>query len=439
MKDGPHTQQRLDSWKSIANHMDKSCRTLQRWHTTYGLPIYRIGGSMGSIFAYGNELDEWMRTRGSRLEPEPPQIPAPERSKQSHAQDDSDYAPAVYNVPMIPESSRRRSAELVALGYRMWKTLSHGNLNTIARLFREAIDLDPNNASAFAGLGNVLVAQSALGIVDANFAYRAAQFSLQRALEIDPNNVEAKCTSAWLKMFWTREWQQAREGLDEVVEMDPPVLRGIVGQGMFRIAEGRLKEASSFLRQASKVSVLNSIALGMYCWSEYIAGEYATALFEIEQCRASGHFGLIFDVVEALAAIQGEPTEVHIRRIEALAADSPHYQVLQGVLGYAYAVSGQIQKASSLLDELINPRIVRKHADPYAVALILTGLNDNEGAVQLIEQSYREGSLWSLGFLSDPILSSLRNDRKCQPAFKRLSYPVPKSSNSELEIAEFNA
>jgi hypothetical protein len=27
-----------------------------------------------------------------------------------------------------------------------------------------------------------------------------------------------------------------------------------------------------------------------------------------------------------------------------------------------------------------------------------------------LEQSYREGSLWSLGFSSDPILAQLRND-----------------------------
>jgi hypothetical protein len=30
--------------------------------------------------------------------------------------------------------------------------------------------------------------------------------------------------------------------------------------------------------------------------------------------------------------------------------------------------------------------------------------------VHWLEQSYREGSLWSLGFPSDPILAQLRND-----------------------------
>jgi len=60
----PLSQLRLDGWKAIARHFGRSCRTVQRWHAEFGLPIRRLGGDKGPIYAYDDELDAWMRDRG---------------------------------------------------------------------------------------------------------------------------------------------------------------------------------------------------------------------------------------------------------------------------------------------------------------------------------------------------------------------------------------
>lgn len=44
------------------------------------------------------------------------------------------------------------------------------------------------------------------------------------------------------------------------------------------------------------------------------------------------------------------------------------------------------------------------------IALHLIGLGEKHDAAQWLEQSYRNGSLWSLGFSSDPIPKSLRDE-----------------------------
>ena len=54
---------RLDTWKSIAQYLGRSCRTIQRWHSRYGLPIRHLGGESSSVFAYAHELDEWLKER----------------------------------------------------------------------------------------------------------------------------------------------------------------------------------------------------------------------------------------------------------------------------------------------------------------------------------------------------------------------------------------
>jgi TolB-like protein len=54
---------RLDSWKSIALHLKKDVRTVQRWELE-GLPVYRHRHSKhGSIYAYRSEIDSWWTSR----------------------------------------------------------------------------------------------------------------------------------------------------------------------------------------------------------------------------------------------------------------------------------------------------------------------------------------------------------------------------------------
>src|SRR5688572_21272092 len=55
---------RLDSWKEIAAYLRRDIRTVQRWEKNEGLPVYRHQHqSLGSIYAYRQELAEWFKTR----------------------------------------------------------------------------------------------------------------------------------------------------------------------------------------------------------------------------------------------------------------------------------------------------------------------------------------------------------------------------------------
>src|ERR1035437_9377037 len=132
--EGPLSQTRLDSWKSIAQHLDRSCRTVQRWHAEYAMPIHHLGGQTGSIFAYSDKLDDWMRNRGRAVTDEPPEIPG----KLPHtplAREESDHRNVILDPSLILGPAKARSAELVALANKMWEALSYNNLNVIARHF----------------------------------------------------------------------------------------------------------------------------------------------------------------------------------------------------------------------------------------------------------------------------------------------------------------
>jgi hypothetical protein len=53
----------VNGWKEIAGAMGVSVRTAQRLEATAGLPIYRVGGKTGGVFALRRELQRWRETR----------------------------------------------------------------------------------------------------------------------------------------------------------------------------------------------------------------------------------------------------------------------------------------------------------------------------------------------------------------------------------------
>jgi tetratricopeptide (TPR) repeat protein len=71
-------QTRLESWKSIANYLHRSVRTVRRWEGDQGLPVHRHKHASGSsVHAYCAELDAWRSSHQQSMQ----QDPAPARRK----------------------------------------------------------------------------------------------------------------------------------------------------------------------------------------------------------------------------------------------------------------------------------------------------------------------------------------------------------------------
>jgi hypothetical protein len=58
-------KERLNSWKEIAEYVDKGVRTCIRWEKELGLPIYRVDkkSSHSRVFTYKKEIDQWFKKR----------------------------------------------------------------------------------------------------------------------------------------------------------------------------------------------------------------------------------------------------------------------------------------------------------------------------------------------------------------------------------------
>src|SRR5271155_4565247 len=53
-------RERLDSWKEIAVFFGRDERTVSRWEKELGLPVHRLPGAKGRVYAYTDELSAWL-------------------------------------------------------------------------------------------------------------------------------------------------------------------------------------------------------------------------------------------------------------------------------------------------------------------------------------------------------------------------------------------
>jgi TolB-like protein/tetratricopeptide (TPR) repeat protein len=64
----PEKDDRLDSWKEIANFLKRGVRTVQRWEKEEGFPIHRHQhAKLGSIYALRSEVNAWQNGRDQNV------------------------------------------------------------------------------------------------------------------------------------------------------------------------------------------------------------------------------------------------------------------------------------------------------------------------------------------------------------------------------------
>jgi tetratricopeptide (TPR) repeat protein len=393
------SEARLNSWKSVAEYLGTSVRTAQRWNTDQGMPVRQLGGTRATVFAYPEELDSWLRSRTG-----------------------SGTAKVAEEDRTLTEL-KHQSSELTLLMPAMWETLSENNLGAISRLCRRALDLDPNNAEASAGLASALIISALVGNVKSSFAYAVASEALRQALRQNPNLPAARCAAAWLMMVHERNWLGARKAFNAILSTQPANLLARAGYALLDVADGDLSAATSRLREACQEYALNGILASLHCWVRYLRSEYKEVLALAAQSRATGDSGVLITAIESLASIQMGYSDLQADRLKSRHAELPDQLLLTGILGYAYAVSDQTEGAIDSYLSLTRGEMSEVGDHAYPVALILMGMDERRRAVFWLKKANTEKSIWTFGLRSDPVFAPLKSEPQFEALLRQIGCP----------------
>ncbi|MBM3533183.1 MAG: hypothetical protein FJX60_09145 [Alphaproteobacteria bacterium] len=181
------------------------------------------------------------------------------------------------------ETPAPRLAEAWALQIEARGNLAEPELAPEAvAMFRQAIQLDPGYAAAYAGLASALT-RLARGEDDRRRAREAAT----RALALDDRNTEALLVLGDLDFFHAWDWKSAGTAYHRAAALDPNSVEAMEAHGWFLAAMGRHVEAMSVLGRAHRLDPRRLRSLEHLGAVHWMAGQPEAALTALDEAAAT--------------------------------------------------------------------------------------------------------------------------------------------------------
>ncbi|HKP84857.1 MAG TPA: winged helix-turn-helix domain-containing protein [Blastocatellia bacterium] len=318
----------------------------------------------------------------------------------------------------VEEKRQLEAYGLYLKGRNYWRKRTEDGLQQGIEYFRQAIEVDPNYAPAYAGLADCYNMLVVYGISQPKDAFPKGKQAAVKALEIDPTLAEAHTSLAFIKFRWDREGVEAEKEFQLAIKYKPGYAPAHQWYSSYLVAVERFDEAIAEAKRAQELEPLSFISNSHLGWILYLSGRYDQA---IEHCQrlldvdhnffpARRYLGLTYEQ----KGMHGEAIAEFQKGIAL--SKSP---LMVALLGHAYAVSGKTAQARQVLAELQRPE--QGYVSPYTVAAIYAGLGEKDQAFKLLEKAYEERDMWMVSLKVDPVFSPLRSDRRFRDLLERLN------------------
>ncbi len=349
----------------------------------------------------------------------------------------SQVASAIVNeirINLTPEEQKRLATPRVVnaqayedylKGRYYWNKRSEEGLTKAVEYYQRAADKDPQYALAYAGLADCydLLGSTIIGAMSTTEAAPKAKAAALNALAIDPSLVDAEITLASIKLNYDWDWQGAESGFKHTIELNPDQATAHQRYSLYLTAMGRSQESLAEIKRAHDLDPLSLSINFSVAWRLYLARQYDQA---IQQSRSTidldPNFVLAHLVLGQAYERKGE-FEMAISELKKAASISPNSPLMLGALGHAYAVAGNTTDAEKLRDDLIR-RSNQQYVSPFYVALIFTGLKENEKALDWLDKAYQDRSNPLIFLKVDPELDPLRSSPRFQDLQRSLGLPL---------------
>lgn len=291
-----------------------------------------------------------------------------------------------------------------------------------AVFFSRALDRDPRYALAWAGLADAHanIASGNFGPASENWV--KAETAARRALELEPDLVEAQIPLAKMKMRWALDYAGAEEDLRRIVAADPHNSIALATYAYLLQSLGRFDESLALRSRALEVDPLNPASHWGIANAYLTARDWRTARKKIEQLleMQPRHHQANIGMIRVLIAEQNHGEAVRFARALNEWDARP---LNRAFLGYALATNGQREEALSILQELRTPSAER-FVSPFSTAILLAGLGDIEALLPVLENVVHERE-HAIRLDTEPLFDPYRGDPRFQALLRRAGFAGP--------------
>ena len=302
-------------------------------------------------------------------------------------------------------------------GRYFWDKNTAASVRTAIGYFQQATAKDPGYAPPYVGLAHCFTALAAFSNAAVSEMVPLMRAAATKALSLDPTLGEAHVDLAEVHLY-EYEWDSAQKEILEALRLKPGEAIVHRWYSYYLQKTGRLEEALAQDRQAVELDPISPYMAEGVADSLVLLRRYDEAIqeyrkvAELDPSFPQMHYGLgtayLYRGEYQRAVAEFEQTHPLMQRSWSA-----------GYLGYAYAKSGNPEKARELLAMMLPAQANSPAAPALAIAQIHLGLGDSNAALDWLEKAV-EQRVVRFNPMADPIFDSLRQTPRFQRLIRRM-------------------
>jgi len=308
--------------------------------------------------------------------------------------------------------------DLYLRGLYFRRKLTEDSIPKAIEYFNQAIEKDPDNALAFAGLAYSYMVLAWYTPISPQEAYPKAKKAALKALELDNQLAEAYESLAGVSGYLEWNWESAKREIKRVIELKPGYAWAYFHLSNFLLCQARFDDAIKALLKALELDPLN-VPFNRNLGEQYFyAGQLEKAIeilqrtVEMDPTFPHTHLLLAYIYMqksmyeEALAELKKE-------------TDIPK-AILDPNIGIVYAHMGMREEALKILNKYLGLS-TQEFISPYFLALLCFALGEKELGFQWLEKACEERDVWTAYIKIDFLLDSVRTDPRFKALLKKMN------------------
>ena len=295
-------------------------------------------------------------------------------------------------------------------GRFFWNQRGSG-LKKGAIFFEQAIEKDPSYAYAYAGLADTYSLFGFYGFLPPDESFPKAKVAAMKALQLNYSIAEAHSSLGMVRLLYEMNWAAAGKDFKRAIEINPYYVPARYWYALYLSMQGQFDDALFESDRALRADPLSIMANAARGW--ILLGHHKFALAKSQLLKT-----LELDPTFALAHLLLGQVYIHemsfdkgVAQLQKAVASSGNSAWTLASLGWAYAQSGQKDKARKILTELIARKKV-EYVQSNFIALVYLGLGEKEKSIDWLEKALNERAPWLVVISHDPIFEPLQSDSR---------------------------
>lgn len=237
-------------------------------------------------------------------------------------------------------------------GIYFWNTRTRDGLLKAVDYFKDAIEIDPNYAYAYAGLADAYTMLAYYHYDNSGEMYLPAKAAALKAISLDDRVAEAYIALALVQKTFEHDEKSSRESLEKAIEISPYNATAHQRYAWYLVGENNLEKGIAEMRMAHQYSPLSPVINTAMC--EIL--NYNRAFDEAKNYCSKAEELLPDFTLSKIAAVDnlffdGKKDEA-VRKTEEYLRKDRENNGLKSRLAYFYAKTGKKSEAAALYEHL---------------------------------------------------------------------------------------